>query len=86
MKTKIKQGQKIGYLMPKTGRYSYGVVTDIEPHPKTGLPAAKLRQEVRQGRFHKYVNLWHDEIENLLKWSCEQSKDWKTPKTLVKIK
>lgn len=86
METEVKIGQQIGYLNPKTGRYSYGTVVQLESHPKTGLPAAQLRQEVKQGRFHKWVNLWHDETENIIRWSNEQSKDWKTPKTLVKIK
>ena len=86
METKeFKKGVKIGYLNPKTGRYMWGEVISIAPHSKTGETAVQIETILRQGR-KTWRQVHEDEMANLLRWSTEQSIDWKTPKTCVKIK
>lgn len=81
----LKVGSKVGYINPKTGRYTYSEVTQTGIlHPKTGNPAIELTQTVRQGKYHTWKNVFHDEIEAIDRWSKEQSIDVKG-KTLLKL-
>jgi len=81
----LKIGNKVGYMNPKNGRYMYSTVTNTGiPHPTTGNPAIELCQTVRQGKYHVWKNVFHDEIANLNRWSKEESVDVRG-KSLVKF-
>jgi hypothetical protein len=85
MKT-INKGTKIGYLNPRTGRYMYALVIDLIPHPITGNPSAQLQAVIKQGKHHVFMNTFEDEIDNIIRWQSEPSKDFKNKVVpLVKI-
>ena len=82
MTKEITTNSKIGYLT-KYGRYSYSQVEEVNVlHPTTGNPSVKLRQKFK-GLPSSADNVFFDEIENLQRWSKEDSVNYR--KKLVKI-
>ena len=74
---------KVGYLNPKTGRYKYVNVDEVNVlHPITQNKAVRMRE-----KFNGYNdNVYFEEIERLNHWSNENSIDFKQPKKLIKLK
>ena len=75
---------KVGYLNPKTGRYMYAFIEEVNvPHPKTQKPSIRLRVEFP--RLRNADHIYWEETENLDRWSKENSIDFKSEKKLVKF-
>lgn len=80
----LKPCNKVGYLNPKTGKYMYSQVQEVNvPHPKTGKPAIRL--STKFAGLKNADHIFWDEIDDLNRWANENSKDFKTEKKLVKF-
>ena len=75
MKNLIKIGDKIGYLMPKTGRYTYVEVVNINQDTLTMLQIQKVGSR-------KIDNIYNEQISNVISWLKEDSLNFSGRKLL----
>jgi hypothetical protein len=73
----IKEGGRVGFLKPDTGRYSYADVLKID--------GDKVSLVVRHPKRSQWDNFFTESKERLIKFSKESSEDWKDGRKLVKI-
>lgn len=72
MKNCITIGGKIGYLREKTGRYEWAEIVGMDM--ENGI--FKMRQEIRQGKYHMFVNIYDEKMDKIIEYLKTPSKDF----------
>ena len=77
MNKHLKIGDKIGYLKPKTGKYTFVEIVSINDNKLTMLQIQRVGKR-------KINNIYTEETENVLRWLKEGSFNFKDGRPLLK--
>ena len=79
MNKAIKVGDKLGYLNPKNGRYTYVEIVSMQENNLVMLEIQKVGKR-------KIDNIYNEKLPNVLNWIKENSLNFKDGRKLIKHK
>lgn len=77
MNNLLKTGDKLGYLKPKTGKYTFVEIVNIKENKLTMLQIQRVGKR-------KINNIYTEKTENVLRWLKESSLNFKDVRPLLK--
>lgn len=85
MRNYLTVGGKIGYLREKTGRYEWAEIIGYESMNEKN-DCFLMRQKIKQGRYHVFVNQYKQPIEKVIEYLKKPSVDFLDGRPLLKYK